>query len=61
MRFINKYHRICLTMHAVIPIGHAENLIIRFYAISMQRKSSHPAVTAITEKAREWLFKKTDE
>jgi len=48
-------------MHAVIPIGHTEDLIIRFYAISVQRKTSHPAVTAITEKAREWLFRRTDE
>jgi LysR family transcriptional activator of nhaA len=43
--------------HELIAIGTVEEAIIRYYAISVQRKTSHPAVTAITEKAREWLFK----
>ena len=47
--------------HTLISFGHAEDLIIRFYAISVQRKTSHLAVTAITKKAREWLFRRTDE
>ncbi|WP_027160282.1 transcriptional activator NhaR [Methylobacter luteus] len=39
----------------VISIGEAEDLTVQFYAISMLRKVSHPAVTAITAKAGEWL------
>lgn len=43
----------------VISIGEAEDLSVRFYAISMLRKVSHPAVTAITAKARDWLARDT--
>jgi LysR family transcriptional activator of nhaA len=43
----------------VISIGEAEDLTVRFYAISMLRKVSHPAVTAITAKARDWLARDT--
>ncbi|WP_024299160.1 transcriptional activator NhaR [Methylomicrobium lacus] len=43
--------------HELIAIGAVEEAIIRYYAISVQRKTPHPAVRAITEKAGEWLFK----
>lgn len=46
--------------HAVIPIGRIDDVMVRYYAISVERKTSHPAVTAITEKARDWLFRRTD-
>ena len=42
--------------HELIAIGHVEDIIIRYYAISVHRKTSHPAVAAISERAREWLF-----
>lgn len=41
--------------YEVRSIGDTEDLTVQFHAISMQRKISHPAVTAITAKAREWL------
>ncbi|WP_374086499.1 transcriptional activator NhaR [Methylomicrobium lacus] len=43
--------------HELIAIGAVEEAVIRYYAISVQRKTAHPAVTAIAEKAGEWLFK----
>lgn len=41
--------------YEVMAIGQAEEVRDHFYAISVERKISHPAVTAITEAAREWL------
>ncbi|MBL1262547.1 transcriptional activator NhaR [Candidatus Methylomicrobium oryzae] len=46
--------------HELIAIGTVEEAVIRYYAISVQRKTPHPAVAAITEKAREWLFKRVE-
>lgn len=43
--------------YGVVIIGATEQVREEFYAISVERKISHPAVTAITEMAREWLFK----
>jgi LysR family transcriptional regulator, transcriptional activator of nhaA len=43
--------------YGVVIIGKTEQVREEFYAISVERKISHPAVTAITEMAREWLFK----
>ncbi|MDD1612841.1 MAG: transcriptional activator NhaR [Methylococcaceae bacterium] len=43
--------------HELIAIGAVEEAVIRYYAISVQRKTPHPAVKAITEKAGKWLFK----
>ena len=40
----------------VVAIGQTEEVRDHFYAISVERKISHPAVAAITEMAREWLF-----
>ena len=36
-------------------IGETEEVREQFYAISIERRISHPAVAAITETAREWL------
>ncbi|MCW8933710.1 MAG: transcriptional activator NhaR [Gammaproteobacteria bacterium] len=42
--------------YGVSVIGKTEEVREQFYAISVERKISHPAVAAITETAREWLF-----
>jgi len=42
--------------YGVIVIGQTDEVREQFYAISVERKISHPAVAAITETAREWLF-----
>ncbi|NOY66129.1 MAG: transcriptional activator NhaR [Gammaproteobacteria bacterium] len=39
----------------VVTIGQTEEIRDHFYAISVERKISHPAVASITETAREWL------
>jgi LysR family transcriptional activator of nhaA len=40
----------------VVTIGQTDEVRDHFYAISVERKISHPAVAAIMETAREWLF-----
>ncbi|NOR39614.1 MAG: transcriptional activator NhaR [Gammaproteobacteria bacterium] len=45
--------------YGVVSIGQTEEVREQFYAISVERKISHPAVVAITETAREWLFRDT--
>lgn len=42
--------------YGVTVIGQTDEIREQFYAISVERKISHPAVTVITETAREWLF-----
>ncbi len=42
--------------YGVVAIGQTDEVREQFYAISVERKVSHPAVAAITEMAREWLF-----
>ncbi|MDH5612813.1 MAG: transcriptional activator NhaR [Gammaproteobacteria bacterium] len=44
--------------YGVICIGQTDQVIEQFYAISVERKITHPAVAVITETAREWLFRK---
>ena len=39
----------------VLAIGQTDEVRDHFYAISVERKISHPAVAVITEAAREWL------
>jgi LysR family transcriptional activator of nhaA len=39
----------------VVAIGQTDEVRDQFYAISVERKISHPAIVAITEMAREWL------
>ena len=41
--------------YGVRIIGSTEEVREQFYAISVERRISHPAVSAITETAREWL------
>jgi len=41
--------------YGVEVIGETEDVCEQFYAISVERLISHPAVAAITETAREWL------
>lgn len=41
--------------YGVQVIGETEEVREQFYAISVERKISHPAVAAITETARAWL------
>ncbi len=43
--------------YGVVAIGQSDKVLEQFYAISVERKISHPAVVAITETAREWLFR----
>ena len=43
--------------YGVVSIGQTDEVREQFYAISVERKISHPAVAAITETAREWLFR----
>lgn len=38
--------------YGVAEIGHAPEIVERFYAISVERKVTHPAVIAVTEAAR---------
>lgn len=42
--------------YGVVAIGQTDHVHEQFYAISVERRISHPAVSAITEAAREWLF-----
>ncbi|MFV2055476.1 MAG: transcriptional activator NhaR [Thiohalomonadales bacterium] len=43
--------------YGVVVIGQTDEVREQFYVISVERKISHPAVAAITETAREWLFR----
>ena len=43
--------------YGVKVIGQTDQVIEQFYAISVERKITHPAVAVITETAREWLFR----
>lgn len=42
--------------YGVVAIGQTDEIRDHFYAISVERKISHPAVAVITETAREWLI-----
>jgi LysR family transcriptional activator of nhaA len=39
-----------------VCIGRSHELVEEFFAISVERRITHPAVTAITEVARTGLF-----
>lgn len=43
--------------YEVVVIGQTDEVREQFYAISVERKISHPAINVITETAREWLFR----
>jgi len=42
--------------YGVVIVGKTNEIREQFYAISVERKISHPAVAAITEAARDWLL-----
>lgn len=42
--------------YGVVVVGRIEDVIERFYAISVERKLKHPAVVALSESARNKLF-----
>jgi LysR family transcriptional activator of nhaA len=46
-----------VTRYGFQPIGQAAGCDVQFYAISAERKLTHPAVVAITSKARGALFR----
>jgi LysR family transcriptional activator of nhaA len=46
------------SQYGVRAIGRAEGVVERFYAISIERRIKHPAIAAITEAARENIFRK---
>jgi LysR family transcriptional activator of nhaA len=41
--------------YGVLAVGQTDEVRDRFYAISVERKITHPAVAAVTEAARHWL------
>jgi LysR family transcriptional activator of nhaA len=43
--------------YGVVPLGTAEGVRERYYAISVERRLKHPAIVAITETARVDLFR----
>lgn len=43
-------------LYGVVPVGRADRVRSRFYAVSVQRRLRHPAVVAICEAARQELF-----
>ena len=45
-----------MRQHEVISIGATEEVVEQFYAISVERKLTHPAVVAISRAARQELF-----
>jgi LysR family transcriptional activator of nhaA len=44
--------------YGVRAIGVADGVVERYYGISLERRIKHPAVAAITEAARERIFKR---
>ena len=46
--------------YEVVELGQTNEVRDHFYAISVERKISHPAVAAITEAARGWLVHEPD-
>jgi LysR family transcriptional activator of nhaA len=46
------------THYGVVPLGQTEEMHERFFAISAERRLTHPAVIAVSDAARAGLFKK---
>ena len=46
-----------LAKYAVEVVGRTDEVTERFYAISAERRIKHPAVSVITEAARNGLFR----
>jgi LysR family transcriptional activator of nhaA len=47
------------SQHGVLVLGRTTELVEEFYAVSAQRRVTHPCVVAITEAARTELFSAT--
>ena len=47
------------SQYGVTALGHTDEVREQYYAISVERKISHPAVAAITQTARQWLFRES--
>ena len=43
------------SQYSVVQIGQTEDIREEFFAISVERRISHPAVAKVTESARQWL------
>ncbi len=50
--FVNELRK----QHRLVQLGSSDDVKLRFYAISSERKIKHPAVAAICESARRQLF-----
>ena len=44
--------------YGVVSIGQTSEIKEEFFAISVERKITHPAVSAITQNTKQWLFEK---
>jgi LysR family transcriptional activator of nhaA len=47
------------TRHGAVLLGEAPEVVAEYFAISVERRLSHPCVLAITQAARERLFRKS--
>jgi LysR family transcriptional activator of nhaA len=45
-----------IAQYGVQPLGRADGVRERFYAISVERRLKHPAIVAISDVARQQLF-----
>jgi LysR family transcriptional activator of nhaA len=45
-----------MAQFGVQPLGRTEELVDEFYAVSVERRITHPCVLAITDAARGQLF-----
>lgn len=41
--------------YGVVKVGQTDEVVERFHAVSVERKSAHPAITTIIEGAQQWL------
>ncbi|MFC4161622.1 transcriptional activator NhaR [Chitinimonas lacunae] len=48
------------TEHGAELIGYARDVVVRYYAISIERRLTHPAVVAVSRTARQLLFIEAD-
>lgn len=45
-----------LRQHGAEVVGRADEIVVKYYAISVERRLTHPAVVAISEAAKQGLF-----
>jgi LysR family transcriptional activator of nhaA len=48
-----------IRQYGVEPVGNLDQVRLQFYAITLQRKLTHPAVVAISQNAKEGLLAPT--